>query len=245
MRTFKILIMCLWAAAALSLPASAQAGDRSLTVVELFTSQGCNSCPPADRLMGELVRRDDVLGLSFHVDYWDYIGWRDTFALPESSTRQRNYVGRAGGRYAYTPQIVVAGQDHVVGSRSSAVESAIAADRAKMMVDIGLEPMGDGRFHVNLKPTRLKETAWIWVVMFDSRHDVEIRRGENAGKTLSYFNVVRHIERIAVWDGQAPLTVPVDVTNAWDNGRDGCAIIVQAGGFGPILGAARLENPQG
>ncbi|WP_416899945.1 MAG: DUF1223 domain-containing protein [Minwuia sp.] len=146
----------------------------------------------------------------------------------------------AGGRYAYTPQIVVGGQDQVVGSRKAAVEHAISARQTDPMVEIELKPMGKGHFHVVLAPRKLKETAWVWVVMFDNRHDVDIKRGENSGKTLSYFNVVRHIERIAVWDGEAPLTVPVDVNNAWDNGRDGCAVIVQAGGYGPILGAARL-----
>ncbi|WP_417512912.1 DUF1223 domain-containing protein [Minwuia sp.] len=227
------------------LSANVQAEDNRITVVELFTSQGCNSCPPADRLMGELVKRDDVLGLSFHVDYWDYIGWRDTFSLPESSTRQRNYVGRAGGRYAYTPQIVIGGQDQVVGSRSHSVETAIRNVKAPTPVEISTQPLGDGQYQVHLQPRDLNETAWVWLVTFDSRHDVEIKRGENGGKTLSYFNVVRKIERIATWDGSTGLMVPVDMRRAWSEGRDGCAVIVQAGGFGPVLGAVQLANPQG
>jgi len=221
---------------------SAQAADR-LTVVELFTSQGCNSCPPADKLMGELVKRENILGLSFHVDYWDYIGWHDTFALQESSVRQRNYVGRAGGRYAYTPQIVVGGKEQVVGSRRSAVENAISHDAARANVDVAVSPLGEGRFEVNLEPQEIAETAWIWLVTFDNHHEVDIRRGENAGRKLSYYNVVRKIERIAVWDGTQGLMVPVDMAEAWADGRDGCAIVVQAAGFGPILGAARLSNP--
>jgi len=219
------------------------AEDRQLTVVELFTSQGCNSCPPADRLMGDLIRRDDVLGLSFHVDYWDYIGWKDTFSLPESSVRQRNYVGRAGGRYAYTPQIVIGGKVQVVGSRRAAVETAISNANPSTPVEIKTEALGDGQIHVNLEPQRLEETAWIWLVTYDSRHEVDIRRGENAGKQLSYYNVVRKIERIATWDGTTSLMVPVDMSRAWSDGRDGYAIIVQAGGFGPILGAVALQNP--
>lgn len=221
----------------------ASAADKQLTVVELFTSQGCNSCPPADRLMGELVQREDVLGLSFHVDYWDYIGWKDTFSLPESSIRQRNYVGRAGGRYAYTPQIVIAGKDQVVGSRRSAVEGAIAKSGTATPVTIETTPLGDGQFQVNLQPRQLAETAWVWLVTFDNRHDVDIRRGENAGKKLSYFNVVRKIERIAIWDGSTDLMVPVDMRAAWSDGRDGCAIVVQSEGFGPVLGAVQLANP--
>jgi len=230
-------------ATGLMLSGAALAEDTRLTVVELFTSQGCNSCPPADRLMGDLVQRDDVLGLSFHVDYWDYIGWRDTFSLPESSTRQRNYVGRAGGRYAYTPQIVIGGKEQVVGSRRSAVEAGISKARMTTPVDMQMDALGQGRFHVSLTPRELKEDAWVWLVTFDTRHDVDIKRGENAGKVLSYFNVVRKIERIAVWDGTMSMTVPVDMHDAWADGRDGCAIIVQAGGFGPVLGAVELKNP--
>lgn len=221
---------------------TARAGDR-LTVVELFTSQGCNSCPPADRLMGELVQRENVLGLSFHVDYWDYIGWHDTFALQESSIRQRNYVGRAGGRYAYTPQIVVGGKEQVVGSRRGAVENAISQDMTRKSVELKISPMGGGRFEVNLEPQQIGETAWVWLVTFDNHHEVDIRRGENAGRKLSYYNVVRKIERIAVWDGTQGLMMPVDMAEAWAEGRDGCAIVVQSEGFGQILGAARLSNP--
>lgn len=242
MKISRNILMALGAVASLTI-GSASAADKQLTVVELFTSQGCNSCPPADSLMGELVQRDDVLGLSFHVDYWDYIGWKDTFSLPESSIRQRNYVGRAGGRYAYTPQIVIGGVDQVIGSRRSAVHSAIEKSAATTPVDIQTNPLGDGQFQVNLKPRKLEETAWVWLVTFDTRHDVDIRRGENAGKKLSYFNVVRKIERIAVWDGSNDLMVPVDMRTAWADGRDGCAIVVQAGGFGPVLGAVQLANP--
>jgi hypothetical protein len=242
MKSLRKLAVAFGATVALSI-GSASAADKQLTVVELFTSQGCNSCPPADALMGDLVQRDDVLGLSFHVDYWDYIGWKDTFSLPESSIRQRNYVGRAGGRYAYTPQIVIGGEEQVVGSRRSAVEGAIRNSGSQTPVEIDTTPMGDGRFQVNLKPRHLGETAWVWLVTFDNRHDVDIRRGENAGKQLSYFNVVRKIERIAMWDGSTNLMVPVDMRGAWADGRDGCAIVVQAGGFGPVLGAVQLANP--
>lgn len=233
--------MALSAISALAI-GSAAAADKQLTVVELFTSQGCNSCPPADKLMGDLVQRDGILGLSFHVDYWDYIGWKDTFSLAESSIRQRNYVGRAGGRYAYTPQIVIGGTDQVVGSRRSAVESAIDKSGVPTPVEIETQPLGDGQFQVNLQPRRLEQTAWVWLVTFDTRHDVDVRRGENAGKKLSYFNVVRKIERIAIWDGSTDLMMPVDMRKAWADGRDGCAIVVQSEGFGPILGAVQLAN---
>ena len=234
------------AAAALSVAftgGAALAGDPDLTVVELFTSQGCNSCPPAGRLMGELVQRDDVLGLSFHVDYWDYLGWKDTFSLPEASVRQRSYVGRAGGRYAYTPQIVVGGEHQVVGNKREAVETAIRdAEDETPTIRMEAEATGDGMWKLHLKPARLGEIAWVWMVTFDDRHDVAIERGENRGKTLPYFNVVRKIERIATWDGQTAMDVPVDLRAAWADGRDGCAVIVQAGGFGPVLAAARIRR---
>lgn len=232
------------AAAALLAPSSwAEDAPGNLTVVELFTSQGCNSCPPADRLLGELAARKDVLGLSYHVDYWDYLGWKDTFSLPESSVRQRGYVGHAGGRYAYTPQIVVGGEHQVVGSRRAAVETAIREEAAEpMTVEIRARPDGGGMWHVAMEPTELPEIVWVWLVTFDDRHDVDIERGENSGKTLSYYNVVRRIERIATWDGRTALDVPVDMRQAWADGRDGCAVIVQTAGFGPVLGAARIRR---
>lgn len=225
--------------------APAIAADGSPVVVELFTSQGCNSCPPADRLMGELARRDDVIGLSFHVDYWDYIGWHDTFALPESAERQRRYVDRIGGRYVYTPQMIIDGREQVVGSKRSAVDGAIEKTAATPGVALTVQPLGEGRWTVSAPPATLPAPAEVWAMHFDEHHDVAIERGENRGKTLSYFNVVRKVERLARWDGRAPLSLPLDLTRAFAEGRSGCVVILQAAGFGPVLGATRIVGTGG
>lgn len=209
-------------------------------VVELFTSQGCNACPPADTFMGELAKRDDVIGLSFHVDYWDYIGWKDTFAKSENTQRQKAYGQVLGHRYVYTPQMVIGGKKQAAGSKRERVEQAI--DYVGMdapAVHVTTKRSADG-VSVRLAETKLDAEAWVWLVRFDKRHDVAVRRGENAGQTLSYFNVVRTIERIAVWNGRAA-EFPIDIAQMRADGRDGCAVIVQSAGYGPILGATRID----
>ena len=231
-------------AAALGTVATARdatAADRPLVVVELFTSQGCNSCPPADELLGELVKRDEVSGVSFHVDCWDYIGWHDTFAMPEAGLRQRSYVNRVGGRYVYTPQLVIGGKEQVVGHDRNAVEAAIEATAARPMVELSTRKAeGDGQWIVDLAPAKLDSPATIWMVAYDDRQDVEIHRGENKGKNLAYHNVVRKLERLRTWDGRTPLSLSLDMKAVAGEGHDGCAVIVQEDGFGPILGVARL-----
>ncbi len=209
-------------------------------VVELYTSQGCSSCPPADAFMGELIKQKDIIGLTFHVDYWDYIGWKDTFASPETTQRQRAYGQVLGQRYPYTPQMVVGGKLHEVGSNRAGVRKAInyVAMEASP-VDVSTKRDGDN-VTVHLPETELDGKAWVWLVRFDKRHDVEIRRGENGGRKLSYFNVVRSIERIAVWDGKST-DLAIDIADMQADGRDGCAIIVQSMGYGPVLGAARID----
>lgn len=220
----------------------AMADDAPPVVVELFTSQGCNSCPPADQVMGDLAARDGVIALSWHVDYWDYIGWRDTFALPEAAERQRNYVDRAGGRYVYTPQMIVGGTRSVRAISGSAVSEAVdAAPTAP--VRIATASLGGGRFAVQAAAADLPGKTSVWLVTFDNRHDVAVQRGENAGRTLSYFNVVRQVSRLATWTGEQPLDLVVDMKQAWQDGHDGCAVIVQTEGFGPVLGAARIVRP--
>lgn len=220
----------------------ARAGEAPPVVVELFTSQGCNSCPPADRVMGELSARADVIGLSYHVDYWDYIGWRDTFALQASAERQRNYVARSGGRYVYTPQVVVGGHDSVTATSLGAIERAVQAEPVSPVL-LETAALGPGRFAVRAPAMPVGGMAAIWLVTFDSRHDVQVQRGENAGRTLSYFNVVRDVRQLALWDGSAPLDVELDMATAWRDGHDGCAVIVQAEGFGRVLGATRIVRP--
>ena len=226
----------------------ARGQDRPLTVVELFTSQGCSSCPPADALMGELVARDDVLGLTFHVDYWDYLGWRDTLATSEGTQRQRNYRDALGKSYVYTPQMVIGGVRDEVGSRRQAVVRQIEnVGRDGGQLDVRLVLDDQDWILARIGAGDSDGEATVWLVRYDNRHDVEVRRGENAGKKLSYHNVVRDITEIGKWTG-GPAEIPLATTEVLRmGGRDACAVIVQQDGTGAILGAARfaLDKPDG
>ena len=212
-------------------------------VVELFTSQGCSSCPPADALLGELAGQPGILALEMHVDYWDYIGWKDLYAKPEITDRQRAYARDLGLRYIYTPQMVIDGRDDVVGSRRSSVLDKIAqaAQRPKP-VAVTVDPSDGGRVKVAAGEAP-EGGATVWLVTFDRQHQTAVERGENAGHTLSNYNVVREMDAIGLWTGE-PLEIALDLAGAAAAGRDGCAVIVQAGGTGPVLGAAMmtLEN---
>lgn len=212
--------------------------DRSQpVVVELFTSQGCNSCPPADALLTELAARPDVIALSMHVDYWNYIGWQDPFSSPAVSERQRAYGKTLGLKVVYTPQIVVDGRHDVVGTDRAAIEKAIAEAAARQHVDIALAGDDATGYRVRLPQTTLAEPARIWLVLFDRAYDTAVKRGENAGRTIHNSNVVRGIVPLGRWDGAAA-ELPIDMTQA--AGRDSCAVIVQQGEVGPVLGAATM-----
>lgn len=221
-------------------PAPAQTlqieSDRPV-VVELFTSQGCSSCPPADALLGELAMRGDLLALSLHVDYWDYIGWKDPYASPEITERQRAYARTMGSRMVYTPQTIVDGREEMIGSRRGAVLGAIEkADLEEKRVAIRV--VGDNAVEISAGEAPAGG-AVVWLVTYDHEQTTEILRGENAGRRISYYNVVRSIERLGHWMGEA-LSFPVDCESLIGPNR-GAAILVQAGGYGPILGAARLQ----
>ena len=237
------LILILATAAGLALAMSAAAGERP-TVVELYTSQGCNSCPPADAILGDLASRDDVIALSFHIDYWDYLGWKDTFSSPEATKRQKQYARFLGARGVYTPQMVVGGVDHVVGSRRGRVEELIEAVAARESPTLEVSLLAGGPDEVLVRlgagqadPTR---KSAIWLVRFDAEQIVPIERGENAGRTITYHNVVRDIERIGWWKGEA-LELSLELDDLREGGRDGCAIIVQNGSHGQVLGAAQMN----
>ena len=209
------------------------AENKSLTLVELHTSQGCSSCPLADAFLGELAKRDDVMALSVHVDYWDYIGWKDCFANPENTKRQRRYAQYLGLRYVYTPQMVIDGADHVTGSdRTKTLKNIKAAAKTKGLA-VRVRRDGDG-FRISV-PAGAKEEAAVWMALFDNRHDTEIKCGENSGRTLGYCNVVREMIRIGTWSGQT-LTITTKGADMPADGRDGCAVIVQSIKTGRILG---------
>ncbi|MCA8879787.1 MAG: DUF1223 domain-containing protein [Rhodobacteraceae bacterium] len=229
MRHGAALALCL----GVLLPGSGQADP---VVVELFTSQGCSACPPADELLGELAGRTDVLPLALHVDYWDYIGWADTFALPVFTTRQKNYAHAAGRSMIYTPQMIVDGTWDIPGYKPAKVFDAIdrAADRPDL-VRIELSA-SDGRLEIRIVPeTPIPGGGQVILTRFIPHARVDIERGENAGQILDYVNIVSEWHNLGHWDGSGPAEIDTDL-----DGDEPGAVLVQAEGFGPVLAAERL-----
>ncbi len=232
-------------------PAFAAETARPRAVLELFTSQGCGRCPPADALLEQLSREPDLVTLSFAVDYWDYLGWKDTAARPEFTQRQRAYGERRGDRAVYTPQIVVDGRVHVVGSDRTAVETAIAGlsrAAAGPVVAVDVEANGDALVvQVGEAPTGLTTTrATVWLARYERARTVPIGKGENSGRTVTYSHLVRSLQPIGMWKGKA-LRIELPRQDTMVDTGDGCAILVQIddeAGPGPILGA-RLWEPKG
>ena len=216
--------------------AAEDAAHRSPIVVELFTSQGCSSCPAADAVLGELRKRADILPLSFHVTYWDRLGWPDTFGLQASTERQRSYAVTLGNDGLYTPQMVIGGRVDVVGSRRGRVHEAIEllgshrTSGLPIAIDGDRLRLGDGD----------PDPATVWLFGIDRAHDVAIQRGENRGREIRYHNVVREITRLGGWSGDGvELALPIERLRA--DGRDGAAIVVQQQASGAILAAAQID----
>lgn len=211
-------------------------------VVELFTSQGCSSCPPADHFLGELAQRSDVLALAFHVDYWNYIGWTDPFASKIATQRQRDYAQRLALRYVYTPQMVINGVAEGVGAEPDTILpliKAAAADPAPRAV-AALVRTGDGRLAVHVDAGSTSGPAVIWLVGFDRMQTTSVLRGENEGRTLKDYHVVRSFREIGTWTGVA---VDLDVAANAAAGDGSVAVLVQLHGTGRIVGAAALKPP--
>ncbi len=212
----------------------------SPVVVELYTSQGCSACPPADALLEELAARDDVIALALHVDYWDYIGWADTFASAQFTRRQHAYARAAGSRMVYTPQMIIGGQARVVGYEPMNVADVIHEMR---MVDypvaITMERTSDG---VTLRAEASMVIAEgpgmvVQLVRYIPLQQVDIRRGENAGRSIDYVNIVTEWQRIGEdWSGAEPFEMQLI-----DSAQEPIVAIVQMAGPGRILGAARLD----
>jgi len=215
-------------------------------VLELFTSQGCSSCPRADALLGELAQDTSVIALSLPIDYWDYLGWKDTLAKPRHTARQRGYAHVRGDREVYTPQVVVNGITHVLGSDKEAIERAIAATRqqgATLSLPVKLALSGD-KLNVTL-PVAHGEVpqAEVWLCAVTRKVPVEIQRGENHGHVITYNNVVRRWVKLGEWTG-AGRTLSVPVAELKSEGVDAFAVLVQGGTADnpkTILGAA-LES---
>jgi hypothetical protein len=211
----------------------AQAADASHpAVVELFQSQGCSSCPPANANLNVLSQRADVLALSFSVTYWDNLGWKDTFASPQFTARQYEYAQAMHKGNVYTPQVVVNGRLAGVGADRGEMEALIG--RAERATDGPSVSFGRDQVAIGAAPA-LAQLADVWLVRYDPRTiEVPILRGENAGKTLPHRNIVRQMTRLGAWSGQAEhFALPA--------GEPGLstAILVQATGAGPILAAAK------
>ena len=219
---------------ALSGMASAQTNP---VVVELFTSQGCSSCPPADAVLGELAGRDDVIALALHVDYWDYIGWKDTFAAPAFTDRQHAYAFAAGARTVYTPQVIVGGVDDVIGSDPGGI-SRLVANRQKQLPEVALSLVRSGG-DVVISATGTEQPSGmieVQLIRYRPEATVAIRRGENAGRSITYRNVVTSVAVVDRWDGQGSYSRRVTV-----QGDDPVVVLLQRPQAGPIVAAARLR----
>jgi len=223
----------------LAAPVGAQ---EPLVVVELFTSQGCSSCPPADALMHKLAARDDVLPLALHVDYWDYIGWKDEYADPAHARRQKGYARRAGRNMVYTPQMIINGQQDIVGTDAMALADLIAghrdapqsvsltATRTGRDVVIRVAPLAGVVIDPQTGPFDLV------VVRYALLRHANITRGENAGQMLDYANVVEAWITLGQWDGQAAVEVGFTLDS-----DSPAAVVVQHHDLGPIVAAVRVD----
>lgn len=226
--------------------------DKSATgqfsaVVELFTSQGCSSCPPADRLLKTYVDREDVLALTFPVDYWDYLGWKDTFASPQYSKRQRDYAASRGDGAVYTPQAVINGSVHMNGSNKRSIEKNIKfisqTKGAGLSVPVSLTRRGKTlliQTSASNVAADKKIEATIWLASVQKSGTVNIGRGENHGRKVTYHNIVRQLAPIGMWKGEA---LDLQVPEAAIHGEKDCAkvVLIQEAKAGPIIGAAWLS----
>lgn len=205
-------------------------------VVELFTSQGCSSCPPADDFLARLAQDPDVIPLSLHVDYWDYIGWEDSFADPRFTDRQKAYARAIGSRTIYTPQMIIDGTDRVEGNQPEQVEHLIRAHRGTPSpVTLHLVRQGDQvAIRAEADPP-LTEGVRVQLVRYRATQTVGIERGENAGMTVVYSNIVTQWQPVGDWAGDAPLDMTVPAP-----GADPVVVILQKPGPGEVVAAARL-----
>jgi hypothetical protein len=214
-------------------------------VVELFTSQGCSSCPPADKIIGELAKDPSIIALSMPIDYWDYLGWKDTLADSRFSARQKAYSQMRGDRDVYTPQVVVNGSVHVIGSDRAGIESAIGDTKKTdgvMSVPVSMTLSGK-EINVSVAASGKGPVAThgeVWICSVSRAIPISIGRGENRGREITYYNVVRSLLKVGDWNGTSgSWTVPLE--NISRDGVDAAVVYVQDGNRdkpGPMLGAA-------
>lgn len=212
-------------------------------MVELFTSQGCSSCPPADAILAELAGRRDVVAIAYHVTYWDHLGWKDPFATRWGTERQGRYVRVLGLRNRYTPQMVVDGAMDVVGSRREAVAGALRASReaaaGRIEIALSRDPAkGALRIHVSRRPS--EKVAELLLIRYAGSRETKVLRGENGGRTLRNTHIAREIRHIASWAG-TPLNLLVPVAEDPGDDHGGYAVLLQDRASGRIIGAAKLS----
>lgn len=237
-RAARLAVVLLVAASAS--PAAAQVLGAPRAVLELFTSQGCSSCPPADALLAELAGRDDVVALAYHVDYWDYIGWADTFGNPAHSAHQRGYADSWGGGRIYTPQLVINGTVGVVGSRRDEVEAAI--EGAELAVPVRIEA-GDGVLGIAAEGKPDLPEAVVWLVTYKERAEVLIERGENAGRRMRYARVVTGRQMIGMWEPNSGAHLKLPASEVLPGPGEGAVVLIQQqdGALpGQIVGAGHV-----
>lgn len=217
-------------------------------VVELFTSQGCRSCPPADRAFEQLVRQGDVVALSYHVDYWNYLGWADTLASPENTERQYAYSKAFGRSGVYTPQAILNGREHLKGTDAADIDrrlQRLQAEGQGLVVPIRASRHDD---QLSISVGAGQGKANVVVVYFRQHQTVEVLKGENVGQSLDYWHSVTDVQTVGMWEGK-PLDLTLPAKRMGDEKSDGCAILLQAadesGNPSHIVGATvMMENPK-
>jgi hypothetical protein len=239
-RTASPLSVVIVAGFGLFFATSATAEPRA--VVELFTSQGCSSCPEADKLLGEIAKDPSVIAVSLPIDYWDYLGWKDTLADPKFSARQKAYSKIRGDRQVYTPQVIVNGKLHALGSDRSGIERAISESTGRSgVMSISVKAtVARGQISVSVPDAPAgSHIGEVWICSIAKAMPVSISRGENRGKEVIYHNVVRNWLKVGDWNGKsASWTVPIE--NLSSQGVDGVVVYVQEGSRekpGSMLGA--------
>ncbi|MCF6098278.1 MULTISPECIES: DUF1223 domain-containing protein [Mesorhizobium] len=251
------LALSVLAGAGLAANALAGEADRSQTdkslvgqplgVVELFTSQGCSSCLPADAFFAELAAKENIVALAYHVDYWDYLGWKDTLSRKENTERQYEYMRAFGSRSVYTPQAVINGRSHVNGARREEVDGALARMETSgegMQVPIDVSRTSDRVIIDAGDAGSGPSDAHVVIVYFDPPQTIKIGKGENTGRSMTYWNAVSGIQTAGMWHGKAQrYELPMSVIAK----KGGCAVLLQSVGKdgmpGPILGAALIHKP--
>ncbi|MCL7997205.1 thioredoxin family protein [Brucella sp. 21LCYQ03] len=226
----------------LSMSGAAKAQDNSTrtSVLELYTSQGCKSCPQADKNLASYADDPNVLALSFHVNYWDYMGWRDTLASQDNTDRQNAYRNSFNAKMVYTPQAIVNGAAEMNGNNADVVKNHLSKN--KLNVPVSIKKLDDGRLSIEIAKGEKPKTP-IHVVMFYLRDSVTIPidKGENAGQSVTYRNTVMDINTIGMWDGEA-LKIELPASELTRKDVTGCAIVLQESNsdkaLGPIHGAA-------